>query len=130
MRAELDQLLSQRYPLIFTNRHCSIDDSCMARGFECGDGWFDILDALCERAQFLIDHNPIPQMVARQVKEKMGTLRFYISGGNDEIRGMISMAEAMSSRVCELCGRPGRLAAHAGMTRCHAHAGIIEQNDC
>lgn len=121
MSPELDELLCQRYPLIFSDRHRSIEESCMGRGFECDDGWFDIIDVLCERIQFLIDHNNIPQVVARQVKEKRGTLRFYIGGGDDEIRGMIYMAEAMSGRICELCGRPGRLSQNSVMTRCQKH---------
>lgn len=43
-----------------------------------------------------------------QVKEKFGTLRFYHAGGNDFFDGMVSMAEATSSRICEQCGKPGR----------------------
>ena len=42
-----------------------------------------------------------------QVKEKFGTLRFYVYGGNDAIQGMIRLAETMSARTCELCGDPG-----------------------
>lgn len=56
----------------------------MSRGFECDDGWFDIIDVLCERIQFLIDHNDRPQVVAQQVKEKFGTLRFCGFGGGDD----------------------------------------------
>jgi len=44
------------------------------------------------------------QVVAKQVKEKFGTLRFYYSGGDDYIRGVVSMAESMSGRTCEACG--------------------------
>lgn len=39
-----------------------------------------------------------------QVKEKYGTLRIYYNGGDDEIGGMIDMAEMMSIYTCELCG--------------------------
>lgn len=51
---------------------------------------------------------PCPQVVADQVKEKFGTLRFYYSGGDDFIRGLVSMAEAMSAVTCEVCGKPGK----------------------
>jgi hypothetical protein len=47
---------------------------------------------------------PIPQVIALQVKEKFGTLRFYFSGGDDEIHGMVSAAEHMSGLICEECG--------------------------
>jgi len=50
-------------------------------------------------------YEPIPQVVALQVKEKFGTLRFYYSGGDEVIGGYVAMAEAMSAYTCESCGR-------------------------
>ncbi len=50
----------------------------------------------------------IPQVVAAQVKEKFGGLRFYVDGGDHYIYGAIQMAENMSFRVCEECGAPGK----------------------
>lgn len=49
----------------------------------------------------------VAQVVAVQVKEKFGTLRFYTVGGNDIIYAMIRMAESMSGVTCETCGAPG-----------------------
>ena len=49
----------------------------------------------------------VPQVTLDQVKEKFGTLRFYYSGGDDVIDGMVRMAESMSSVTCEECGKPG-----------------------
>ena len=42
-----------------------------------------------------------------QVKEKFGTLRFYYRGGDEYVRGVVDMAENMSSITCEACGNPG-----------------------
>jgi hypothetical protein len=42
-----------------------------------------------------------------QVKEKFGTLRFYYSGGDDYISGMVSLAESMTGVTCESCGNVG-----------------------
>lgn len=57
------------------------------------------------------DYRPVPeeisQVVAIQVKEKFGGLRFYFSGGDDWIDGAVAMAESMSYRTCEVCGAPG-----------------------
>lgn len=46
----------------------------------------------------------IPQLVADQVKEKFGGLRFYSSGGDEYTRGMIHLAEELSHYICEECG--------------------------
>jgi len=48
---------------------------------------------------------PIPQVVASQVKEKFGGLRFYHNGGDDNIQGMVHLAEVLSCRICEECGK-------------------------
>jgi hypothetical protein len=50
----------------------------------------------------------IPEVTAVQVKEKFGTLRFYYDGGDDYIRGLVSMAESMSAVTCEECGNLGK----------------------
>lgn len=49
----------------------------------------------------------VPQVVALQVKEKFGGLRFYYEGGDDTISEYVAMAEAMSYITCEECGAPG-----------------------
>jgi hypothetical protein len=42
-----------------------------------------------------------------QIKEKFGGLRFYYDGGDDEISGMVRMAEAWADHTCEDCGNKG-----------------------
>lgn len=125
MNKELDELLCQRYPLIFSERDLPMTQTCMCWGMSCGDGWFALIDALCERLQFLTDNNRAPQVVAVQVKEKWGELCFYPRGAaSEEQWGMIWMTEAISARICELCGKPGQTLIHRHwhMTRCAEHA--------
>ena len=43
-----------------------------------------------------------------QIKEKFGGLRFYYQGGNDEISGMVRMAELWAGHSCERCGNKGQ----------------------
>ena len=65
---------------------------------------------------------PPTQVVVDQVKEKFGTLRFYYTGGNDQIRGMVSMAESMSGVTCEECGAPGTTVGRGWIrTLCEVH---------
>lgn len=64
-----------------------------------------------------------PQVVAEQIKEKFGTLRFYYHGGDEVIDGMVRMAESMSGVTCETCGNPGQMR-NGGWVRtlCDKHA--------
>lgn len=142
MKEELDKILCEKYPKIFANRHADMRTTAMCWGFDCGDGWFDILNQLCANIQGHIDwknssrerllkNNPhnmkipddVPQVIAAQVKEKFGTLRFYTNGGDDVTRGMIYMAESMSSVICEQCGNKGKLREGGWLrTLCDEHA--------
>jgi len=87
-------------------------ETCMCWGFSCGDGWFNILNQLMGNIQHHIDwknknSEVVAQVTLDQVKEKFGTLRFYYTGGDDVIDGMVTMAESMSGVTCEECGSPG-----------------------
>lgn len=50
----------------------------------------------------------VPPVYIMQVKEKFGTLHFYYGGGDEYVRGLVSMAESLSAYTCEECGAPGR----------------------
>lgn len=63
-----------------------------------------------------------PQVVAVQVKEKFGTLRFYYSGGDDIVSGIVRMAESISSVTCEICGDAGNSSSYGWIrTLCEKH---------
>ena len=113
MRQELDSLLCEKYPKMMVNRNKPMQETCMCWGFECGDGWFNILDQLMGNIQHHIDwknrkEEVVAQVTLDQVKEKFGTLRFYYSGGDDAIDGMVRMAESMSGVTCEECSAPAQ----------------------
>ena len=121
MKRELQQQLKERYPLIFSEV-----------GIECGDGWYTIIDKLCSNIQCYINWKSenCSQVVAEQVKEKFGGLRFYHRGGvgNDYINGLVTMAEAMSEVTCEVCGDRGTLRTGGWMkTLCDHHHEEREQ---
>ena len=66
---------------------------------------------------------PVEQVVAIQVKEKFGGLRFYFSGGDDYIDGVVNMAETMSYRTCEECGASGNSEGYI-QTLCEEHRNV------
>jgi hypothetical protein len=51
MKQELDEALCAKYPKIFKYRHAPMTHTAMCWGFECGDGWYNIIDALCGNIQ-------------------------------------------------------------------------------
>ena len=107
MKKELQEKLYNKYPLIFQQKDLSMRETCMCWGCDIDDGWYFLLDQLCQSIQSYIDlndHLKIEQVQATQVKEKFGRLCFYYRGGDGDIRGMVSLAELMSYHICEECG--------------------------
>jgi hypothetical protein len=103
--------MTEKYPKIFSKPY---------GGFCIGPGWWPIVEKLCDQIQHHIDWNnknavagykdfqPIEQVVVDQIKEKFGGLRFYYQGGDNYIRGLVSMAESWAWHSCEECGVPGK----------------------
>jgi hypothetical protein len=95
--------LEETYPKMFAGRY---------GGVAVGTGWWPIIESLCANIQSHIDWRvkqgqDISQVEVEQIKEKFGGLRFYYSGGDDEISGMVRMAEAWAGVACEECGAFG-----------------------
>lgn len=136
---------------------------------EVGAGWFNIIRTLCKCLSNDI-HHARNRLRAAQVyprddggkyrddceagvatalselpsistlKEKFGTLRVYVDGGNDMTYAYTSFAESMSACTCEVCGSPGKIDVGRGWLKTHCkehftpdavdsfHTGKIEPN--
>lgn len=57
MNSKLDAALVKKYPKIFSERFGDPKQTLMCWGFECGDGWYNIIDVLCGKIQETIDHH-------------------------------------------------------------------------
>ena len=103
---ELEQKLIKKYPKLYKQYYDDLTKTCMCWGFDCGDGWFKIIDELSEKLEKY-------DVEAVQVKEKFAGLRFYIGECNsdkfDEIYDLISKTEELSYEICESCGAPGKV---------------------
>ena len=120
MSPELERKLTEKYPELYDYRSEDGKSSEISHyGFSHGDGWFNIIDCLSSTIAGIMNNHPGKRHLTReefnekvqvrvaQVKEKFGTLRFYVNNGNSEVNAAITMAEAMSARICEHCGSPG-----------------------
>ena len=115
MRMELQEELFRRYPQLFRrpgmrlidpaitgNTSLALEDDSAPfdqRGIECGDEWFEVVDRLSAACE-----TEINEFIARggarhswpriaQIKEKFGTLRFYVRGRlSDDLRELIMQA--------------------------------------
>jgi hypothetical protein len=109
MKQELQEKLFSDFPALFP-RCTDPMKSAMFFGFDCGDGWYDLIHRLAEQITEVCERKKC-KCTATQVKEKYGTLRFYVDDTEHgyEIENLIEDAEAISSKTCEICGKPGEL---------------------
>ena len=101
MKKELELELVKKYPNLYKEYGGDPGKTCMAWGIACGDGWYKLIDELSAKLEPL-------GVVAAQVKEKFGGLRFYLETGSEEAWDLVSKAEEQSLRTCERCGETGR----------------------
>ena len=165
MSPELENKLYEKYPKIFADRNKSPQETCMCWGLEVGDGWYGLIDVLCEALtytyttsieiaeedgkrlgikpyantkggfSYYFEVQP-PQVIADQVKEKFGTLRFYFHLEYDPVNqelakkypelqainkryadyidGVVHFADVASGRTCEVTGADGEMHVRGG----------------
>ena len=120
---EMQDYFPKVYPKMFVGKY---------GGIACGSGWFYILDKLCANIQHHIDWTNksevvVPQVTIDQIKEKFGCLRFYYSGGDEYISGMVTLAESMSGVTCEDCGSIGERRSGGWIrTLCDTHEAEVQ----
>ena len=103
MKHELCQNLYKRFPTIFKYRDEKLGVDNKFLGIYCEDGWYKLIYELCEMLE-KVDSD----CYVRQVKEKFGTLHFYIVG-NKNSHDVTFTYERKSENICEYCGRKGKL---------------------
>jgi len=110
MEQKLEKKLVDKYPLLFKDYHGSPTQTALAFGFECGNGWYNIIDNLGSKLEpliklFILEHDEEEiYPTAFQVKEKFGGLRFYMTTSTDEMDKLVDLAEEESYKTCEQCG--------------------------
>jgi len=141
MKIELERKLVSDYPTLFKQYGGDPRETCLAFGFECGDGWYHLIDTLCGAIQREVNwiNGLWPELnfscSATQVKEKYGSLCFYyeffyktdlseddknkLTSSMDRIAGMSQITETLSKTTCEQCG-----------TKCEIAHGVFPRTEC
>jgi hypothetical protein len=100
MKNESVQQLHQTFPRLFA----------MSPYISCREGWLPLIEAVCQIIEAHLTYFPEEvrnQLYITQIKEKFGSLRFYVNHEDDYLTGAITMAEYLSNSVCEVCGSFG-----------------------
>ena len=108
MNKKLEAKLVKEFPKLYRDYGGPMKKTSLHFGFQCDDGWFNLIHALSGRIRVVS-----PNARALQVKEKFGRLAFYVKGlggakMRDMARELIHRTEEASAFTCEQCGKPGK----------------------
>ena len=90
------QEILEKYPKIFQEKDLPMEQTCMCWGLDVPTSWLPIIDQLCASFScgWTNQHmETLPQVVAKQVKEKFGELRFYYELVPEKPRGEMTEEE-------------------------------------
>jgi len=128
MKKELEEKFIEVAPVFLQDMYGDMMKTCMAWGFECGDGWFDpLLKAMIAIEE--VNKRSKGKFIADQIKSKYAELRIYWHSSEgvtkdeeEEIDRIIEQAEKDCWAVCELCGQPAFKTTRGWLTRvCKDH---------
>lgn len=136
-----DEMLVKAFPNLYKNRYADKMSTCMCWGFECNlNGWGKIIWELSEKLEAEIvkmkEENPNEEFYpcASQVKEKFGSLRFYMNFTNEKMEKYINETENKSAKTCENCGKKGKIRNNGWVvcrcTECAILGGYLPKSLC
>lgn len=104
MNAILTEQLYLAFPALYRGRTKPITESLMCFGFECDDGWYQVLyDFSQELTDYLLLRSELDVEVV-QIKSKFDTLRIRLNYRDASIDEIIERACQRADFICEATG--------------------------
>ncbi|MCW8829255.1 MAG: hypothetical protein OQK94_09380 [Gammaproteobacteria bacterium] len=118
MNKENTRKLCDDFPELYPGKENPYTGERFPFVFEHSDGWFDIVYQLSRDIMEMAHQAQVEVPEATQVKEKFGTLRFYLGPVSTPIADAVfdraNQAEEQSAHVCEGCSSASHVHAHNG----------------
>ena len=116
MRQHLQNRLIEKHPETL--------GSCRSYGLQVGDGWFSVVDALCEALSASTNGERNGKVIIKRVETRFGRLFVAAENCGEFHQGAIDQAQRVAFRTCEICGKPGEWCTNGGYyrTACVEHA--------
>jgi hypothetical protein len=104
MNDVLTEQMYAAFPDLYRGRTRPPRDSAMCWGFQCGDGWYEILyDLSKELTDYALQRPPL-RLEVMQVKSKFGNLRFHLDYSDSVTEEIISRARDRADLISEVTG--------------------------
>lgn len=106
MRRSFEDRLMRYYPALFPMTGQPERDRKIQR-IHCGEGWFPLIEMLCDQIQNVIDDQDLRQATICEISEKFGVMRISCHSSSEPVRYLVEAAERASAEFCEGCGDIG-----------------------
>jgi hypothetical protein len=113
LHPELAEKLYTDFQQLYRDRYKSKYESAMCWGFDCGDGWYQLLYDLSQELSNYLAANLALDFEVVQVKSKFGILHFHLNYRDAATDKIIALARQRASVTCELTGKPRQLCVNA-----------------
>lgn len=115
MRKELREKLMKKFPWVEARNVFSGERLGYAKGFECGDGWYQLIHDMFQEIDDLykVQGEDPMEIQILQIKEKWAELRVHLGNYIEEVDEIVQKYEEKSTSVCEVCGESGAVKGEA-----------------
>jgi len=117
MQTRLTENLYAAFPQLYRGRHKPPSESSMCWGFECGDGWYQVLYDLSQELSKYQTAYPTLNLEVVQVKSKFGILRVHLNYRDAITEKLIELAQQRAGATCEQTGSDRQCCEHCQSTR-------------
>lgn len=108
---QFSEELAKKYPNLYVDMFGDSRKTLLTWGIDVGEGWFKLIEDLSAELEPLVTeikksgNKNYPRPI--QIKEKFGSLCYYMSSITEKINKIINKYIRKSYSTCEICGEPG-----------------------
>ena len=107
MKTSKTTRLYDSFPTLYRERTMTLAQSQMAWGFQCDDGWYDLVWDLSEQL------SSDPSLAVNEIRADKGELLVSLTNPSPEATDAVEHTRLKSKFTCELCGHaPAYLLTH------------------
>lgn len=121
--------LYERFSHLYRERLAPLESSKMAWGFQCGDGWYNLIHKMSKRITNLLNDDEDAPAIVEVSRNEDGTLYVDVRNRTLAIADIVETAKEQSRIICETCGyspaflrhQDGPQKGHIACGRCARH---------
>ena len=104
MDSHKENELYERFPHLYRERLAPLESSKMGWGFQCDDGWYNIIHKMSKRIAALSSDDEFAPAITEVSRNEDGTLYVEARNLTPPVADLIEAAKEQSKLTCESCG--------------------------